>query len=133
MSDPYIHLSFLKLNVPQMTPALQFWRSAMGFEIQDTFDEPDFLEHILAIPDQGEDGPRMMLVEFKDGRDVSIGEGHGPVGFITHDVETALEQAVAAGAKVTMPVTEVAPRLRIAKFVSPQGHEAELVHRVPDE
>ncbi|KLE35084.1 VOC family protein [Aurantiacibacter luteus] len=129
MSDHALRLAFIKLNVPQMAPALAFWQAAMGFEVSDTFDEDDFLEHILSLP--GQEEQHLMLVERKVPLAIDIGTGHGPLGFVTHDVPAALARAVAAGAKVEMPPTEVAPGLTIAKFVSPQGHEAELVHQKP--
>ena len=134
MPDPVLKLSFIKLNVPEMAPALDFWIAAMGFAVTDTFDEEHFLEHILTLPGQeGHAGPHLMLVQWKSPTDVAVGNGHGPVGFVTHDVAASLERAVAAGATVEMDVTEVAPGLTIAKFISPQGHEAELVHQKPQD
>src|SRR5690606_26918525 len=79
MTAPTVRLGFFKLNVPEMDPALAFWREAFGFEVTMSFDEPDFSEHILALPGQPA-GPNLMLVEYKDRRDVSVGPGHGPVG-----------------------------------------------------
>ena len=49
-TDHALRLAFFKLNVPEMAPALAFWQAALGFEITNTFDEPDFLEHILSLP-----------------------------------------------------------------------------------
>ncbi|GGD47339.1 hypothetical protein GRI62_08770 [Erythrobacter arachoides] len=129
--DHALRLAFVKLNVPSMAPALAFWQAAMGFKIVDTYDEDTFLENILSLP--GEDQLHLMLVEWKGPLAITMGTGHGPVGFVTHDVEASLSRAVAAGASVELPATEVAPGLVIAKFVSPQGHEAELVHQKPKE
>ena len=130
-TDHALRLAFFKLNVPEMAPALAFWQAAMGFEISDTFDEADFLEHILSLP--GNDDLHLMLVEWKKPLAIEIGSGHGPVGFVSHDVPASLARAVAAGATVEIEPTEVAPGLTIAKFISPQGHEAELVHQKPRE
>ena len=64
MPAPPARLAFFKLNVAQMGPALSFWRGAFGFEIAATFDEPEFFEHVLALPGQ-QAGPNLMLVEYK--------------------------------------------------------------------
>ena len=55
MATPRIHLAFFKLNVPEIVPALAFWRDAFGFDVVQTFDEPEFLETILALPGQPND------------------------------------------------------------------------------
>ena len=51
MTTTQVRLAFFKLNVAEMEPALSFWRAAFGFEISATFDEPEFYEHVLALPD----------------------------------------------------------------------------------
>src|SRR5690606_11497908 len=71
-----IRLAFFKLNVPDMDAALAFWREGFSFAVTQTFDEPEFLEHIMTVPGQ-EAGPSLLLVRYKDGRDVSPGPGHG--------------------------------------------------------
>jgi lactoylglutathione lyase len=131
MTEPSVRLAFFKLNVPEMEPALAFWQAAFGFVITMSFDEPDFVEHILALPDQG-NGPNLLLVEYKDRRDVSIGGGHGPVGLVCDDVEATHERALACGADVLTGVFEAAGT-RIALLKSPQGHEIELINYRPAE
>jgi lactoylglutathione lyase len=125
MTVPPARLAFFKLNVPQIDPALAFWRNAFGFEITASFDEPEFFEHVLALPGQ-EAGPSLMLVEYRDGRDVGVGPGHGPVGLICADIDSSHDRALACNAE---PVTGVfaAGGVRIAVLRSPQGHEIELV------
>lgn len=120
-----VRLSFFKLNVPDMDAALAFWREAFGFEVVNTFDEPEFLEHIMALPGQ-EAGSNLILVSYKDGRDALPGPGHGPVGFQVDDIDAAHRLALAAGAE---PVTGVfaVDGIGIALLRSPQGHEIELV------
>lgn len=125
MPAPNTRLAFLKLNVPDMGAALDFYAAGFGFAITQSFDEPDFIEHILALPGQ-EAGPNLLLVQYKDARDVVIGPGHGPVGFMTDDIEVQFERLVAAGASPTIPVTAMGP-VRFAMLLSPQGHELELV------
>lgn len=118
-------LAFCKLNVPDMEAALVFWGAAFGFAVVQTFDEPEFLEHILALPNQAE-GPNLMLVEFKDGRDVTVGPGHGPVGLQCEDIAHMVERALGAGAVKLTDIFSVGP-VKVAMLKSPEGHEIELV------
>lgn len=125
MSDPSVQLAFFKLNVPEIVPALAFWREAFGFELANTVDEPDFHEKILHLPEQP-GGPSLMLVNYKDGRDVSVGPGHGAVGLVCSDVAASFDRAKRAGATVEQAVFEAGGVL-IAVLRSPEGHEIELV------
>jgi predicted enzyme related to lactoylglutathione lyase len=122
-------LAFFKLNVADLESALAFWREAFGFEVTMTFDEPEFREHVLALPGQ-DDGPNLMLVQYKDGRDVTPGPGHGPVGLVCDDIHAAHGRALACNAKKLTDVFE-AGGVQIALLTSPQGHAIELV-RLPD-
>lgn len=125
MTGPQVRLGFFKLNVPEMEPALAFWREAFGFAVTMSFDQPDFSEHVLALSGQ-EPGPNLMLVEYKDRRDVTPGPGHGPVGLICDDIAASHETALACGAQPMTGVFEV-EGVKIALLRSPQGHEIELI------
>src|SRR5690606_6921437 len=125
MNTPAVRLGFFKLNVPEMEPALAFWREAFGFAVTMSFDEPDFAEHILTLPDQ-QAGPNLMLVEYKDRRDVTVGPGHGPVGLVCDDIAASHDRALDCGAQVLTGVFETAG-VKIALLKSPQGHEIELI------
>lgn len=125
MSDPSVQLAFFKLNVPEIVPALAFWREAFGFEVANTVDEPDFYEKILQLPGQA-GGPSLMLLTYKDGRDVSVGPGHGAVGLVCEDIAVSFERATKAGATVEQAVFEAGGVL-IAVLRSPESHEIELV------
>lgn len=118
-------LAFCKLNVPDMEAALAFWDAAFGFAVVQTFDEPEFLEHILALPGQPE-GPNLLLVAFKDGRDVTVGPGHGPVGLQCDDIDQLYERALGAGATKLTEIFSVG-QVKVAMLKSPEGHEIELV------
>ena len=50
--------------------------------------------------------------------------GDGHVTFYIHadDPQAALQKVEAAGGRVVMPLTEVAPETTIALFVDPEGH-----------
>jgi len=125
MDSATIRLGFFKLNVPDMAEALAFWSSAFGFAVVATFDEAEFLEHILALPGQ-EAGPNLLLVQWKDGRDVTPGGGHGPVGLVCVGIAAAERAAIAAGASPLTGIFSVGPT-RVAMLRSPQGHEIELI------
>jgi predicted enzyme related to lactoylglutathione lyase len=126
MATPSIRLAFFKLNVPEMIPALAFWREAFGFEVAQTYDEAEFLEKIMHLPGQ-ENGPNLMLVAYKDGRDVTVGHGHGAVGLQCSDIAAAHERALGAGAQAGTGVITVGGNIKVAVLHSPQGHEIELV------
>jgi len=126
MATPTIRLAFFKLNVPEMVPALAFWRDAFGFEVAQTYDEAEFLEKIMHLPGQ-EAGPNLMLVAYKDARDVTVGHGHGAVGLQCGDIAAAHERALKAGAVKGTGVIVVGGNIKVAVLHSPQGHEIELV------
>jgi lactoylglutathione lyase len=122
---PDVRLSFFKLNVPDLEAALSFWRAAFGFEVTISFDEPEFREHVLALSEQPA-GPNLMLVQYKDGRAVGVGPGHGPVGLVCSDIQTSHDRALSCEAEKVTGVFE-AGGVKIAVLKSPQGHEIELV------
>ena len=125
MTTPTVRLGFFKLNVADMEPALAFWQGAFGFEVRSTFDEPEFFEHILGLPGQP-DGPSLMLVRYKDGRDARVGAGHGPVGLICDDIQASHDRALACDAEKMTWVFEAAG-VRIEVLKSPQVDEIELI------
>lgn len=125
MAVPEARLSFFKLNVPDLEAALAFWQSAFGFEVGMSFDEPEFRERVLSLPGQPA-GPSLMLVQYKDGRDVSVGPGHGPIGLACTDIRASHDHALVCDAEKVTDVFE-AGGVKIAVLKSPQGHEIELV------
>lgn len=120
-------LGFFKLNVPNMERALLFWQNAFGFAVTLSFDEIDFTEHALALPGQEQAGPSLMLVCRKDGADVTVGKGHGPVGLFCPDLDASLADAIAAGASLVGEVVVLPEGVKVAILTSPDGHEIELV------
>jgi lactoylglutathione lyase len=126
MAPSSTHLAFFKLNVPEIVPALAFWREGFGFEVAQTYDEAEFLEKILHLPGQ-ESGPNLMLVAYKDGRDVTVGHGHGAVGLQCSDIAAAHERALKAGARKGTGIITVGGNIKVAVLHSPEGHEIELV------
>ncbi|MEO6041569.1 MAG: hypothetical protein ABIP41_06690, partial [Croceibacterium sp.] len=80
---------------------------------------------VMALPGQ-DAGAHLLLVCFKDGRDVTPGPGHGPVGLMCDDIAAAHVRALAAGARALTGIFEVGA-VKVALLHSPQGHEIELV------
>ena len=125
MIAPPARLGFFKLNVPDLEQATAFWREAFGFAVTGHVDEPDFLENILTLPGQ-QGGPNLMVVQYKDGRDVTVGPGHGAVGLICEDIRASNDRALVCDAEKVLGVFE-AGGVKIAVLKSPQGHEIELI------
>ena len=125
MAIPPARLGFFKLNVPDHDQATDFWREAFGVAVTGHVDEPDFLENIMTLPGQ-DGGPNLMLVQYKDGRDVTVGPGHGAVGLICEDIQASHDRALVCDAEKVTGVFE-AGGVKIAVLLSPQGHEIELI------
>jgi len=125
MPAPSARLAFFKLNTADMDAALRFYGEVFGFAVTTTFDEPEFLEHIMGLPGQ-EAGSNLLLVAYKDGRDVSVGKGHGPVGIVTDDIDTLFARAISAGASPAVPVFDM-EGTKVAIILDPEGHEIELL------
>ncbi len=126
MDIPTTRLAFFKLNVADIEKARTFWEGAFGFHVTRTYDEDSFIEHIMALPSQGEAGPSLMLVQMKPARDMPVGPGHGPVGLVCDDIAASHAHAVEAGAQALMDPVDVGGVI-VSMLKSPQGHEIELV------
>ncbi len=128
-TPPTARFAFMKLHVPEMAPALAFWQEAFGFVVTGTYDLPQFLENILALPGQTESGPSLMLLQPRPDQDVTVGPGHGPLGLVVVDIAASFAHALAAGATAIMPPEDVGGVI-VAVLASPQGHQIELVQRL---
>ena len=117
------HLSFFKLNVRDIDRMARFYAETFGMQETQRIDQPLFREIMLQCP-----GDRFTLVLFQylDGRQIEIGSGYGPVGFMTKDIEKAIARAVAQGAVNPRGPIDL-PRMRAAFLTDPEGHEIELL------
>ena len=68
----------------------------------------------------------IVLFHWKDGRTIEVGNGYGPVGMISHDLDADLARALAAGAKQKGETVQFGPA-RIAFVHTPEGHEIEIM------
>lgn len=119
-------LNFFKLIVSDLEAMVAFYTRTFGFEDTRRIKLPGLEEAMLTLP-----GERFTLVLFHhtDGRAVEIGSGHGPVGFLTRDVDAAYAHAIANGATEQTPPREI-PGMKLAFVRDPEGHELEMIQIV---
>jgi predicted enzyme related to lactoylglutathione lyase len=116
-------LGFFKLVVRDLDAMTAFYRDAFGLRLGDRLTGPDFEEVLLAAPASP---MTLILYRWTDDREIVIGSGHGPAGFVTTDIDGGFAHALSLGATVIQPPTDV-PGLRVAMLRDPEGHEIELV------
>ena len=115
--------SFVKLTVPDIAASTAFFERAFGMTHADTVDTPQFREHMMT----GRKGSlTLVLFHWKDGRAIETGNGYGPLGMITRDLEADLTRALDAGAKQRGETVSFGPA-RIAFVLTPDGHEIEMM------
>jgi lactoylglutathione lyase len=121
---PSVTFAFVKIIVRDLAAMEDFYKRALGLEAAQTVDLPDLTEKILQKP--GGSGPNVILYLHKDGREITLGNGWGPVGFYVRDVDAAYAHCLAEGATPSREPWD-AGNLRVAFVLDPEGHEIELV------
>lgn len=116
-------LSFFKLVVRDIEAMIDFYARVFGFEQRNRLALPGIDEAMLALPSYQFN---LVLYHATDGRDVTMGTGHGPVGFMTADVDAAYAHALAHGAEELRAPFSI-QNMRIAFLRDPEGHEIELI------
>jgi catechol 2,3-dioxygenase-like lactoylglutathione lyase family enzyme len=117
-------LNFFKLVVRDIDAMADFYARAFGFEQRgERIRIPGLEEAMLALP--GEQFT-LVLYHWTDGREIDIGTGHGPVGFLTSDVDAAYAHALAHGATDMRAPLDL-PGMRLAFVRDPEGHEIEMI------
>jgi lactoylglutathione lyase len=119
-------LNFFKLIVRDLDAMQAFYTKTFGFEERSRIALPTLEEVMLALP-----GEQFTLVLYRhtDDRAVEIGSGHGPVGFLTRDVDAAYAHALANGAS-DMAAPRDLGSMRLAFVKDPEGHEIEMIQFV---
>lgn len=119
-------LNFFKLIVRDLDAMQRFYADTFGFEERSRIALPGLEEVMLALP-----GEQFTLVLYRhtDGREIDIGSGYGPVGFLTRDVEAAVVHALANGATLVTAPREIGS-MRLAFVKDPEGHEIEMIQFV---
>lgn len=119
MNEP----GFVKLGVPDLAAAKRFYAEVFGWQEGASHDLPEFCQTTMTAPGSAFG---VILRYWKDAPQRDIGNGWGPLGVRTGDLEATLARAVAHGATITKPVTE-AGATRFVILRTPYGHEIELV------
>ena len=119
-------LNFVKLNTADLDRLATFYRDCFGLEERQRLDLPLVAEVLLAMP--GEQFT-LVLLSYKDGRGYDHGTATGPIGFLTRDVDGAIERVQAHGGALLAAPAEV-PGMRYAFVTDPDGHQIELMQFV---
>ena len=115
--------TFVKLNVADIDAMTRFFVDGFGLTHADTVDTPQFREHMMA----GKKGSlTVVLFHRKTDEPIAIGNGWGPLGMITRDLDADVARAVDAGATQKGETVQFGPA-RIAFVLTPEGHEIELM------
>ena len=122
---PSATFAFVKLVVRDLDGMVGFYERALGLTVAQTIDLPDLTEKILRKPGQ-DTGAMVILYHHKDGREITLGNGWGPVGFYVRDVETAYAHAISEGATPHREPFD-AGAMRVAFVLDPEGHEIEML------
>ena len=120
-------LGFLKLVVDDLETMVTFYSEAFGFAVRDRIDMLEIEEAMLVQPGQTFN---LVLLRWKDGRTLTIGNAHGPIGMTTRSVDQTFAHALASGATAERQPYDLGP-MRIAFVLDPEGHEIELIEFKP--
>lgn len=129
VADLGFRLNFFKLIVSDMQAAIDFYTGAFGMtEAGARIDLPEIEEAMLTMP-----GDRFTLVlyRWKDGRAIELGTAHGPVGFLTRNIDAAHARLIDHGATPLRKPFVLGP-MKIAFVADPEGHEIELIQYIRD-
>ena len=123
-TTPSVRFGFTKFVVRDLSLMRRFYERALGLTVAQTIDLPDAVELIMRRPGE-ETGFSLILFWNKDGRDITVGTGHGPLGLYVRDVDAAFAHAVKEGAT---PHREPwnATGMRVAFVLDPEGRELGL-------
>ena len=116
---------FMKFVVRDLDAMRSFYERAFGLVVAQTIDLPDIMELVMRRPGE-ETGFSLILYWNKDGRDVAVGTGHGPLGLFVRDVDAAYAHAVSQGATPHREPWDT-EAMRVAFVLDPEGRELELI------
>ena len=124
-APPSARFGFMKFVVGDLEAVRSFYERAFGLALAQTIDLPDATELILRRPGE-ETGFSLILYGNKDGRPVSVGTAHGPLGLFVRDVDAAYAHAVSQGATPHREPWNT-EAMRVAFVLDPEGRELELI------
>ena len=118
--------AFFKLIARDLERLVAFYTGAFGMEERNRIEGENFREVMLGTPG---DAFTLVLFHYTDGRAVDIGSAYGPVGFLTRDLDAALDYTTAHGATTVRGPTD-AGQMRVCFVIDPEGHEIELLQLI---
>jgi catechol 2,3-dioxygenase-like lactoylglutathione lyase family enzyme len=122
---PSFTFGFLKVVVRDLDLMLRFYEKGLGLVVTQVIENDTMIEKVLQKPGQ-QGGPSLLLFLYKDGREVTIGSPHGPMGFFVRDTDAAFAHAIANGASPYRQPVDIGNQ-RVAFVHDPEGYEIELV------
>jgi lactoylglutathione lyase len=123
-----VQLGGVALNVADVERSVAFYSEVFGLEVHQRIPLPAMTEVIVGPPD-GAAGSSVMLVQHDDrGGPTDPSEVVEKLYFVTSDVHTLYDRAMAAGAEpVAPPARATAFPVTIALVRDPDGYKIELV------
>lgn len=118
-------LGFVKIIVKDLDKMLKFYDDVVGLKAIRTIESDVYVEVMCATAGM-EKGPYIILFYNKDNREISVGNGWGPVGFWITGVDSMYKHALANGASSYREPYD-SNGFRIAYVHDPEGHEVEFV------
>lgn len=119
---------FVKLHVPELEEAVAYFEAVFGWSQGSVLDLADFRQ--VALSAQG--NPFDVILRcWKDGMPREIGNGWGPLGVRTTDLDAVLSRALDHGSSIVRKPT-AAGKVKFAILRTPHGHEIELIERTSE-
>lgn len=125
MSAPRCDPGFVKLHVPDLEAAIAFFQAVFGWSQSPVLDLAEFRQVAMSAPGNPFD---VILRCWKDGKQREIGNGWGPLGVRTNDLDAVLSRALDHGSSIVREPT-AAGTVQFAILRTPQGHEIELIQQ----
>jgi lactoylglutathione lyase len=122
MTEP----GFVKLHVPDLEAAVVFFQAVFGWQQGPVLDMAEFRQTAMAAPGNPFD---VILRCWNDGVPREIGNGWGPLGVRTEDLDAVLARALELGATLVREPTSAGP-VQFAILRTPHGHDIELIERM---
>lgn len=116
---------FVKLHVPDLEAAIGWFETVFGWSQGQVLDLADFRQVAMSAPGNPFD---VIMRCWKDGKPREIGNGWGPLGVRTDNLDTVLATALRNGASVVREPTSVGA-VTFAILRTPDGHEIELIQQ----
>ena len=122
---PSFNFGFQKFVTADLATLRAFYEKALGLAVGQTIEGEGFTELVMRKPG-AETGFSLILFHYTDGRKITVGDGHGPMGFFVRDVDAAYAHALANGAKPDRVPYDTG-NMRVAFVRDPDGREIELI------